>query len=121
PKLRLLDLRRRVRQRGEPKARVPQTLERGAHLRMRWQSADLLKDRLLVIFADPNPTALAGDGERRFEVLAEREVRTGDGREERGLKHGLEPLDAHLRVAEHTLEMRIERAQVEQRLVDVKH
>src|SRR6058998_973678 len=87
---------------------------------MRWQSTHLLEDRLLVVLADPQTMALAGDRERRLEVLAERHVWTGDRREERGLKHGPEPLDANLRVAEDPLEMGVERAQIEQRFVDVE-
>src|SRR3989442_2334656 len=87
---------------------------------MRRQRAHLLKDPLVVVLTDANAVALACDRERRLEVLPKRDVRTRDRSEERGLKHRLAPLHAYLRVPEDPFAMSIDRAQIEQRLVDIE-
>src|SRR6266566_2831309 len=79
------------------------------------------KDRALVVRAHAKIAPQRGDGESRAKMLPERFVRTGDGGEKRRLEHRLEPLHANLRVPEHTLKVRIERAQIEERFVDVEN
>src|SRR5437867_10733422 len=54
-------------------------------------------------------------------MVAERLIRTGDRREKCRLEHGLEPLHPDPRVSEHTLKVRIEGAEVEERFVDVEY
>src|SRR2546423_2150814 len=79
------------------------------------------EDRALVLRADAKIPPQRGDGKSRAEVLPERFVRTGNGRQERRLEHRLEPLHADLRVPEDALKMRIERAHVEERFVDIEN
>src|SRR2546428_14061169 len=78
------------------------------------------KDRALVVRAHAKIAPQRGDGESRAKMLPERFVRTGDGGEKRRLEHRLEPLHANLRVPEHTLKVRIEPAQIEDRFVNAE-
>jgi hypothetical protein len=54
-------------------------------------------------------------------VGAELVVGAGDGGDQGGLDHLVEPGHAHARAAEDPLEVRVHRGQVQQGLVDVEH
>ena len=59
--------------------------------------------------------------QRRTSDLAEVAVGSGHHREQRALQHLPEPLVQHVAVAEHPLELRLQRTQVQQGFVDVEH
>ena len=88
---------------------------------MRGQRSDPRKDRALVVGAYPKIAPQRGHGERRAKVFPEWFVWAGDGGEERRLEHRLKPFHADLRVPEHTLKVRIERAEIEERFVYVEN
>src|SRR6266545_2393250 len=118
--LRFLDREGGVRQRRQAKARIAQTLEALTYLGMRRKGAHLAEDRLLVLIRERHAIALGRLSERGPEMRAEIDVRPGDGKEERRLQHRPEPLATHLRVAEQAREMRVERREVEERLVHIE-
>src|SRR6185503_11922330 len=91
-----------------------------AHIGVGRKPADLAEDRLLVRLRDRDPAFLGRECEGGAEVRTEIEVRAGHREKERRLQHRREPLTTDNGVPEDTREVRIERAEVEQRLVDVE-
>src|SRR5688572_12977142 len=88
---------------------------------MRGKPADLAQDRLLIRLRHRDAPPLRGERKRGTEVGAKVEVRAGDSQKKGGLQHRGEPLATHRRITENAREVRIERAQIEQRLIDVEH
>src|SRR5207237_3754077 len=120
PQLSFLDLRDRVRERGEPESFTAQPFERRTDVGMSRKLADRRQDGGLVCWREGNRAPGGGDGQRRAEMLPEPLVRSRDRREQRALQPRLEPLDAYPRVAENAREVRFERGQIEERFVHVE-
>ncbi len=87
---------------------------------MRRQLAQALRERVPLGIADRDPTARGDHRERAQAERPEIAVGCGDGRDQGGLQQLLELFPSRHDGAEDAHEIRIERRQVEQRLVHVE-
>ena len=117
--LRLGHSDRAVRERDQPVV-AAKPLQRGADLRVRRQGPHALEDRGRALGGELDLLSLREHGQGIALRGAEIDIRAGEPADEGQLEHEREPLGTERGVAERGGERRVERAQIEQRLVDVE-
>src|SRR5215207_6549401 len=114
------DLLRGVRQRGQTEPRVAQAVQAPGYLRVRRQLAHTAQDPLPLLLGEVYALALGDHVERGATDRTEIRVGAGHRRNQAGLQELQEPGPPYPGVAEDPLEGRVERPEVQQRLVDVE-
>jgi hypothetical protein len=118
--LRLGDLAGAVGQRGQPQPPIAQATQCCRHLRVGWQLADALEDRLLVGLVQGDAAQGGGGLQGGLGDGAELVVAAGGDGDQGGLDELLEPGLAGGWIAEGTPKVGVEGAQVQQGLVDIE-